>query len=598
MAKRILACMALALVLGWAVAAAPAAAAEPVLGLVPSDALGFVVVKDIASADKALVSLGKRMQLPVPSPLAQIKKEADISAGLDENGDALLVAFADKDLDRPPVVVLAVPVSDYAAFIKQFEPEDPQAKITEVTVMNAGFLAGEKAGYAVLAEPKHRSTLEELLENRKGPPAEVKSLGEWLDGNDVSLVVTRRGVELISEKIQEGIREARQTFEMLEGMQQDNEQAFQGLEMIKLVFGMYEQIAASMGKEVATISIGTRFDAEGALVGRARLQAVEGGVLARATQEVKLPVDNLLAGLPAGPYVIAGAGAVPEALVEPMAQFSAAVVKAAPGLYGVPADKADKLAELNTVAMKGFRGMSMSMGTGKPGDPIYGNLAGAIFVDDAEAYLDRYRESIDAIKELVGDNEKSIFAGMKAEQVEIDGKKVLRLEMSFANVFPVDANPEMARLFEVMYGPGGKMAFFMAVAGEKTVAFGSTEELLKGAIESAGGAKSLSADEALQKTAARLPAGAQWVGYFSPQGTVELINRAIPALAPPGAPKITLPAFPDTPPVGYAAKAAGGRIDLEMVVPPKLLESVTGYFMRVQMQIMQQQQQQAVPEEI
>jgi hypothetical protein len=557
------------------------------------------VVKNLEATDEAIVGLGKRMKLPMPIPslLTTVKARANITAGLNEQGDGMVVAFADEDTDRPPVFVLIAPVSDYAEFIGQFEPEDAEAEITEVTILNAGFLVGQKGGYAVLAEPRHRSVLEAVLENGKGPASELESLGPWLDKNDVSLVITRRGVELITAKIQEGLRQARQMFEMMEDLG-DNQQAAQSLEMVKLVFGMYEQIVGAAGKEVAAISHGVKLDDDGAVVVRGRLQAVDGGWLDNVTRDVKTPVDNLLAGVPAGPYVFAGAGAIPEGLTEPMIEFSAAIMKAAPNLYGIPADKADKVAELNTVTMKGFRGMSMSMGTGKPGDPIYGNLAGAIFVDDADAYLDTYRKNIDAIRKLVGDNEKSVFSGMKVKDVEVDGKKALRLQMSFASVLPFHDNPEMARLFEAMYGPGGEMSFFMAAADKKTVAFGSSEELLKGAIQSAGGADGLAGDEQLKKTAARLPAGAQWVGYWSPQGTVELVNRAIPALAPPGAGQFKLPAFPETPPVGYAAKASHGRIDMEVIVPAKLIESIVGYVFQVQINMMQQQQQQAVPEEI
>jgi len=494
MAKRILTCTGLALALGWALGAATAPAAEPVLNLVPPDALGFGVVKNLEATDEAIVGLGKRMQLPIPSPLTLIKARANITAGLDEKGDGLVVAFADEDTDRPPVFVLFAPVSDYAEFIGQFEPEDAKAKITEVTILKAGFLVGEKGGYAVLAEPKHRRVLKAVLENDKGPAPELKSLGPWLDENDVSLVITRPGVELITAKIREGLRQARDVFTTLENLGED-EQAAQGIEMVKLAFGMYEELATAAGKEVAAISHGVKLDDDGALVIRGRLQVVAGGNLARAMRSVKLPAANLLAGVPAGPYVLAGAGAIPEGLVEPMVEFSAAIIRAAPEIYGVPADKA-------TASMKGFRGMSMSMGTGKPGDPIYGNLAGAIFVDDADAYLDTYRKSIDAIRKLVGENEKSVFSAMKVKEVEIDGKKALRLQMSFAGVFPMDANPEMARLFEAMYGPGGKMSFLMAVAGKKTVAFGSTEELLKAALQCAGGAEGLAADEQLKKTAA------------------------------------------------------------------------------------------------
>ncbi len=575
-----------------ALLAGTAAAAQPVVELVPPDALGFATAHHLGQANGKLEALGRKMQVPIPSLLDLAKKQTGITAGLDEQGDATLLAMPGKDSNSPPIVVVAVPVTDYAAFLGQFESvNDAGKKIAEVTVKGTATLVAAKGDYALLAEPENRDTLKAVLADHKGPCNEVKALGDWIAENDASLVITPKGVKLISEKIQEGLREIQATFQDIQN--QDAEMGA-NFRMMGPVLAMYEQFAAALGKEVATLSFGVQLPDDGTVLGLARVQAVAGGGLDRATRHIKRPVDNLLAGIPLGPYVVAGGMTIPEGLVESMTKLSGTIYRAAPGIYGIPDDKIDEVVELNTAAMQGFRGMSMALGVGEPGSPIYGNFSGTMFVDDAEKYLDTYHGAIDGMRKLAGDETKSILSGMKVEPMEIDGRKALRLKMSFSEMLPMADMPEMARMFDALYGPGGRMQFFMAVAGDKTVAFGSTKTLLKQSMKSLakGG---LDEDTQLRKTAARLLPGAQAVGYWSVPGTIALVNRAIPALAPPTAAQFKLPPFPDTPPLGYAAQAADGRIDMQMVVPAEVLQSVMGYFIQVQMMQMQQQQLENAP---
>jgi len=578
-------------ILGLAILATAAVAANSVVDLVPPEALGFAAVQNLGHTDEKLESLGRKMQVPIPSLLDQLKKEGGITEGLDERGSAAMIAMPAMNSDEPPIMILVVPVDDYEKFLGQFEPEEPKGGLTEITAMDAAFVAANKDGYALLAEPKHRKTLKAVLADKKGPGKEVDALADWLAANDASLVVTRPGVVLISEKIQKTLREMKDLFDSMEGQEAEVQGNFQ---MMSMVFSIYGEFAAAMGREVATLSAGVQLPDDGSVVGVARLQAVEGGRLDRTTRNLETPVNELLVGIPAGPYVLAGGMAFPEGLVDAMSDFSAAVIQAAPGIYGVPEDKIDEMTEINRKTMENFHGMSMALKVGEPGSPIYGNLSGAMFVDDAEKYLDTYREAIEEMKKLADDAEKSVFAGMKVKQFDLDGKKALRLTMNFASMLPMMDEPEIARMFEAMYGPGGKMTFLMAAANEKTVAMGSTEELLEDAIESVEG-DNLADDTELKKTAARLLPGAQAVGYYSVPGLVALIDRAIPAIAPPGTPEIDLPPFPDTPPIGFAAKASEGTVNLQTIVPGEVLGSLMGYFIQVQMQQMQQQQLENAP---
>ena len=91
-------------------------------------------------------------------------------------------------------------------------------------------------------------------------------------------------------------------------------------------------------------------------------------------------------------------------------------------------------------------------------------------------------------------------------------------------------------------------------------------------------ADSLAADPEIAKTAALLPSGAQWVGYFSPSGAVAFAKSAIDALGEEaGFGKPNIPDFPTSVPIGVAAKATPGQLQIETVVPSSVLDAIGKY---------------------
>ena len=97
------------------------------------------------------------------------------------------------------------------------------------------------------------------------------------------------------------------------------------------------------------------------------------------------------------------------------------------------------------------------------------------------------------------------------------------------------------------------------------------------------GQKGLAGDRQVAKTAAMLPAGAPWVAYWSPQGTVAFARRMITVFteigAGAGAPEI--PKFPDTPAVGAAITKAPDELRLEAVVPAETLNAGAAYILKI-----------------
>ena len=123
------------------------------------------------------------------------------------------------------------------------------------------------------------------------------------------------------------------------------------------------------------------------------------------------------------------------------------------------------------------------------------------------------------------------------------------------------------------------MIAFMAPADKHTIVAAYTgKKLLQECLKVAQGTKpGLAGNSNVAKTAAMLPAGAQWVGYFSPKGTIDFIKRVIPAVTPEGETAPEIPDFPETPPIGVATKTVRDGVRSHTVVPAAVLKGIAGF---------------------
>jgi hypothetical protein len=331
--------------------------------------------------------------------------------------------------------------------------------------------------------------------------------------------------------------------------------------------------------------LGGQVDEKGNILVTSRTRVLPDGELAKLVGEVKLPAEDLLAGLPNGPFVLAGSGAMPEGLGKALADFSAEMIKAMPQIYGISGKEADKLGDMTRKSMVGLRGMGMSLGVGSPGEALLSNAAAVMWVDDAQKYLDNYEKLVKAMAEMGADSDTSFFKDMKIEKVRIDDLDARKITFQFPTEMPgIGEVPELRGIIDVIYGPGGKMTAFLAAADEHTVvsSYGS-EEVLKQCVKAAKDPKAaLSARKEVAKTAAMLPQGSQWVGYLSPKGLIDLINRLAPLVMFEPGKKNILPDFPETPAVGFSAKAVQGELQTTCLVPAAVMKAIAQYIGDVQ----------------
>jgi hypothetical protein len=141
--------------------------------------------------------------------------------------------------------------------------------------------------------------------------------------------------------------------------------------------------------------------------------------------------------------------------------------------------------------------------------------------------------------------------------------------------------PEAKKLVQAMLGDTAAIEVYLAAANPTTVvgAYISQKQLSR-AVQAANDPNlQLSGDPGVQKTAAMLPGDAQWVGFWSPRGTFQFVSRTLAAIVPDEPPP--LPEFPETSPLGFAAKLAPDRADTVLVVPADVIQAAVNLIKRV-----------------
>jgi hypothetical protein len=291
--------------------------------------------------------------------------------------------------------------------------------------------------------------------------------------------------------------------------------------------------------------------------------------------------ENLLSGLPAGPFVLAAGVAVPPAAVDafraPYAELLGSITRAA----GMSPGQTEQLLNGSLEMFKSIRTHAFVLQAGRA-EPIYGDAIAVTRVESAKKFLADYERHMKAYPGAAKKPGDKLAAGLPlavaVRRMEIQGMPGLEIELQTAT----GALPGVKGL-DRLIGRGGKLTALVAAADEKTVLTGyvAKDRLAAAAEALKRPEKAIGADPLLAKTKALLPGDALAVAYWSPSGTVTFANRILSLLGPlPGVPK-SLPEFPRTPPVGFAARTAPAEIQTETLVPAEVIQSLMAYGMQL-----------------
>jgi hypothetical protein len=305
-----------------------------------------------------------------------------------------------------------------------------------------------------------------------------------------------------------------------------------------------------------------------------------GGDWAAALAQAGPSKENLLAGLPAGPFVVAGGVASSPGVWDTMMKFSTRMMKTMPQVYGLKEQQLDKLSQSGAKTMQGTSSISAVLELGKENEPLFAGAIGVTRVDDAQAFLTRYEKQGKLYNEIVKDANSPVMRPTEIEKCEIGGTPGLQIT---SKAPPSVKEGPQAAFAEMFFGSGGKIVAWLVPADQHTVLMGwvnkdRLEQVLAAVKESK---PDLAAHEDVAKSVALLPKNAVATAYLSPQGLIHFVQRVGAML--PGAPLKpgALPDFPKTPPVAFAVTTAPNEVRTHLAIPAEALRAIGPYAIQV-----------------
>jgi hypothetical protein len=208
---------ALALVL---FAAPVSAQTSKALDVVPEDALGFILVKDLRQLSDRTDALAKKLKVEERVTLLElIQNDLGIKDGLNDKGSALFIVMKGQKEKAGPDGnlrwVSAFPVTDHEKVFQQLGVKSAKDGINEgqmpteskllvgIGIKGSGkgknklpVLVAKKGDFVLVTPPGNRAALEHILKSTKSIAASLKPARAWLDQQDVFGVCTDHGVKV------------------------------------------------------------------------------------------------------------------------------------------------------------------------------------------------------------------------------------------------------------------------------------------------------------------------------------------------------------------------------------------------------------------
>jgi hypothetical protein len=542
-------------------AAAPALAqSKDALEIVPKNALGFILVKDLSQLSAKMERMAKRLDAKMHvSLLEHIKKEAGVKKGLDEKGSALFIVLGGEK-EKQPDVSLALPVTDHAEVFAQLGIKDAKGKVHEGEIEPADLttLAGVGDGpggkerdpskrpkvkvavakrdqFVLLTLPAHKGALERVVEARESIVGTLKPAREWLGEQDIAGVCTQDGV-----KVGLGLFVGNP---YLAAGSTSPEQA----ELMKETFAEAE-------KNIQFVAFGGHISDEGHSSLRTRAYFTPKGSYAEWMARAKPIEGDLLSRLPGRDYQSAF-------LAQVSSQINLRGVRHL--LRWLPSDKAKGLSEealrlmekVSDVGVVTYAADSPDKKPGTAGTVVLARVKDApAFVKDASALLARAQDAAHA--------ESKDEEGGKPKELRVGGKPAAILKV---RPVPLPEGKDFGPLKVKGKDKPDKRSLLFVALSEDTVLVGDLaegekpESVVERAKSEAG--TGLAADEQLKKTMALLPGKLQIALYVNAKNIAKAYAPDVP--------------FPDAPPLALAMRTFDAGVETQFVVP---FETVKGFF--------------------
>ena len=433
-------------------------------------------------------------------------------------------------------------------------------------------IVGRQGSFAVFTEPIAKMPSMEALRSTPGTKATFAPVEARLAQNDVTGVLTSRGVKLAAGK-------ARAALAMGNNPAQFPAEA----QFIRGWLEGVDRFLKSVESDVTHVLVGSSLDKAGNLeVDTAALFARDSG-FAQAGAMTQSLQGEPLAGLPDDPFMFAFSGSMSGSLMKEMMNFGMKFMTDM--AKDVPAEKVQKLEQAAGRIFKDLRTMSMVVGASTDKESLFQNSYVVMKVADAQPYLQNYEDYLEAYNGLMKEiklPEGFPNQSMKSTKTKVDGLPALEVTTDLG----INANQiePVQKMMEFYFGLGGKMVVTIVAVDKNTVLMrytpaSETKEFVKSFMDRSGG---LANNKDISHTTKLLPDRLAVDFLHQPAGSVAWVNRIMTAIMPPQAGGLRLPEFPQTPPVGVGVKLSATGLDQRLVIPAAVLDSIGPFIRQIQ----------------
>ncbi|MEX0612594.1 MAG: hypothetical protein WD738_24030 [Pirellulales bacterium] len=563
---------------------------------VPADALGFVVVKNLAATDAKVQQLLKRIEAPLPGPLAFVKAATGVSAGLDPQGDLLFVVLPGAAADKPQFAIW-LPVRDYDQLMASLGGASGQ-EIAAVTVAGEDVLVAHDGRWALMMDPEQRELMQRTLAADPNPPPVIAQWNNWIDANDISVVALPQGVRAtlawaasIEPAAQRAPAQENEVDIFNFGEAEQPEDPFaaalndQGTNQAAATWRatIRKWTTASpltrLLLHARLVGCALRLDENGNVQAALRLNGLEARLWGDIGGEHEKRPPALYQG---GNFVLHGAGNLPLPLTSLLAD---AYVRSV-----IEDLKTEERMELREASVTQFReaiqrataDVDSAVVLTQPGDKqagVYTNDFLVVRASPAGTFAENAKEVMRLWNSMNRDAQTQTRLVFDVEEVKVGNRTATQYSLDIAAADGAPDLPEIRQAMEKLFGPGGKLRLWIVPVDDETVLLATaTPEQVAAALEVLDRKQSIVwSDSELASTYRLLPDDADWRLFFSPHHYNNWHRRQMDAITGPVIGSPLVKEFPSSPPIGFAGGLRNHELWIDAAVPAETLKGAGAY---------------------
>ncbi len=571
-----------------------AAVGADILAEVPSDALGFVVVHDLATLEGKIERLSSVTGRNLPRPLTFLKAMAGVSEGVDSNGDFLLAFFPDAG-DGQIQFCVWLPIRDYDQFLKSVRGTESRP-IAAATLAGENVIIARHNDWALIMDPEQRTRLADLASSTPSSTV-IANWKDWIASNDVTGVAFSTGLHQFSDWLSGDDPEHadenpfgslnnprhQRGFQLVafngspKEILQSTRQQFQ-----EWLAAAPEMAAALQQVPVAACGIRVDKDNNAAFSFRAAMDRDLAGELADSTptRHQELPFS----GYAGGGFAMQAAGHVSRSLLSAVGttylRRTVADLKAEERTE-LRADALKQMEEAIEQAAAEVNGVHLLSQPGEKPQPVYTNEFATLRVTSAKKFVDHAGEVMRLWNTANRDAKGGTRLVFDVEETKIGQHAAQHYSLDVAALDGGVALPEIRQAMERLFGPGGKLQAWVVTVDDNTVlvAIATPDQVtaLANVLDKKQPIEWKSPDFA--QTNALLPAEASGRMFVDLHRYVDWQNRETAAMnsTPIIGAKPTVD-FPTSPPVGVAFGIRASEAWCDVVAPVDTLAAASRFY--------------------